>query len=527
MAASDGDQWADHDETMELTLRQSHRANEVDEDDADLLTGKVIRRNNSKVSKLFDHVVPSSLRTGYTNRRAVPSTRRRLRCCNRALIRLFVNLAYTVLAIVISALIVAGVLFPSYTALPPHYEQLREQATSSSEAGSGNPNQQKVFIASSLYDPKGELAGGRWAQSVLQLIHLLGPENSYLSIYENDSGEPGRQALDQLRDATTCNHTLIYEDHLAPEDLPRVTLVGGERRVKRIAYLSEVRNKALQPLETLEQAYDKVLYLNDVYFDPLDVIQLLFSTNQDNYRAACAVDFINAFKFYDTFATRDLGGYRMGLPFFPWFAYGGDSRSHEDVVAGKDAVRVRSCWGGMVAFDGSFFQTGMNRAPPMTAGEISPSNLTAPYRFRAEQDTYWEASECCLIHADIQSPDRDQPGIYLNPFVRVSYDYTSFSWLKFTRRFESLYTPVHFLLDIVMGFPKVNPRQKNEPWTEVEQNVWIPDESLQDGGSVHKVKRLADHATFCGHRALAVMKDHFEGDLGVDNWEAMPVPSGF
>ena len=74
------------------------------------------------------------------------------------------------------------------------------------------------------------------------------------------------------------------------------------------------------------------------------------------YRAACGVDFINPVKFYDTYATRDLEGYSMGLSFYPRFTDAGKAKSQRDVLEQKDAVRVRSCWGGIVAFDEKYFQ---------------------------------------------------------------------------------------------------------------------------------------------------------------------------
>lgn len=107
--------------------------------------------------------------------------------------------------------------------------------------------------------------------------------------------------------------------------MPKVTLPDGTERIKRIAYSAEVRNQALQPLEESDIVYDKILFRDDVLFDPIDAAQLLFSTNVNehghgkaSYHAACAVDFINPFMFYDTFATRDIEGYSMSVPFFPW-----------------------------------------------------------------------------------------------------------------------------------------------------------------------------------------------------------------
>ena len=142
-------------------------------------------------------------------------------------------------------------------------------------------------------------------------------------------------------------------------------------------------------------AFDKLLFINDVIFDPIEAAQLLFSTNMDstgrtNYGAACAVDFINPFKFYDRFATRDLDGYNMGIPFFPWFTAAGTATSRSDAIAGSDAVRVRSCWGGMAAFEAKWFQElqpirslRRNKSKPPTS-----LNTTA-LSFRYEKDTFW------------------------------------------------------------------------------------------------------------------------------------------
>ena len=500
--------------------------------------------SNSSISTLTDNDHLASLLTG----QQVPArtSPRRLRkwckqglrgirpnrsrgCSRRTHLRNFVCVSYSFFTLIVLLSVIAFTFFPSYTHLPPHYAALRDRAKNSEGPGAGNPQQQKVFIAASLSDPEGRLASGAWANNVLQLIHLLGPENTYLSIYENDSGADGKAALTNLRDRVPCQHSLQYDDHLGLEGLPQVTVPDGSKRVKRIAYLAEVRNRALTPLNTAHILYDKVLYLNDVVFDPIDALQLLFSTNQNafgqaDYRAACAVDFINPWKFYDTFATRDAGGYRMGVPFFPWFAHSGDSRSHADVVANKDAVRVRSCWGGMVAYDARFFQPQPEAAfVPETAASESPSNITGPYRFRAESDMFWDASECCLIQADIQSPDVDNTGIYMNPYVRVAYGSKTLAWLWFTRRFERLYPPIHFLVDIMVSMPSYNPRREERAWDTVGETIWVPDPSSPFGGSFQNVTRTASHSGFCGRPKLPVMKERIEP--GEKYYEFVPIPS--
>lgn len=446
----------------------------------------------------------------------------------RFILRKLTVISYFSVVLFIISVTLVSALFPSYTRLPPHYEHLAKRVSESLTPGRGNPRQEKVFIAASLFDPAGTLIAGPWADNVLQLIHLIGPENVYLSMYVNDAGFEAQHALAQLDQRTTCKHSLVLERNLKLDGLPVVKVANGTIMVKRITYLAEVRNKALQPLDTEEVMYDKVLYLNDVFFEPMDALQLLFSTNVNaqgvpDYRAACAVDFISPFKFYDTFATRDLGGWGMGVPFFPWFAYGGDSRSHSDVIRGKDAVRVRACWGGMVSFDARFLQRqASSNAVPATAADGGPENVIAPFRFRAERDLYWDASECCLIHADIQSPAGD-PGIYMNLFIRCAYDARTLSWLWFTRRFERLYLPIHFMIDVLASLPRHNQRRAEEPWQQVQEEVWVPDESSLTGGTFKTSSRIANHAGFCGRRKLAVMKSHFIP--GEPNYEFISIPN--
>ncbi|OJJ66255.1 hypothetical protein ASPBRDRAFT_138315 [Aspergillus brasiliensis CBS 101740] len=427
-----------------------------------------------------------------------------------------------IIGFLILLIALTGMLWPSYTHLPPHYQLLRQQVSRSGITGRGNPRNETVFIAAILYDPEGKLASGRWGHDLLHLVDLLGDENVFLSIYENESGDKGLAALRHLEDQLPCNSSIQIELDLDLSTFPTVTVPGGGQRVKRTDYLAEMRNRALRPLdEHPEMTYDKILYLNDVIFDPIDVLHLLFSTNSDEtgvaqYRAACAVDFINAFKFYDTYATRDLEGYGIGLQFFPWFTSAGSGASRRDVLREKDAVRVRSCWGGMVAFDARYFQRHDN-----------------PVRFRADPDLFYDGSECCIIHADIQdAPLRDSKtadtGIYMNPFVRVAYDERSHSWLWFTRRFEKLYPLVHNVVNHLAGLPRYNPRRSEIPGQVVKDTLWVPDATDARGGAFREVERVAGNDGFCadgfgGYRGLSVIVE--DRQPGQDGWEEIPMPS--
>ncbi|KAF4624682.1 hypothetical protein G7Y89_g13486 [Cudoniella acicularis] len=210
------------------------------------------------------------------------------------------------------------------------------------------PEGETVFLAANIID--GGLITGAWGKSVVDFVELIGKERVFVSIY----GGP-TEALKKLETMLPCEKKLVSEDQ-HPLDLgaiPRTKLPTGESRIKRIAYLAEVRNKALEPLDEMKgRRFDKVLFINDVFFDAKDAARLLWGTNLNKdgesvYKAACGVDFVKWWKFYDTFATRDAEGYSLGIPIFPWFANVGEARSRKDLLEGRDNVRVKSCWGGM------------------------------------------------------------------------------------------------------------------------------------------------------------------------------------
>lgn len=460
---------------------------------------------------------------------------RRGPCCGRLTSRRVFVILRALTGIILLLAILAAVFRPSYTRLPQHYEKLKKTALTSNKPGRINPRNETIFIAASIYDHGGHLARGDWGNGLIDLIDLLGPDNVFLSVYENDvANEQALFALGDLEKRVKCNRSMVFEPHFVTDRLPHITLPNGKKRIKRTEYLAEIRNRALRPLNKMSDTrFDKLLFLNDVVYDPIEAAQLIFSTNVDEngiaqYRAACSVDFINPFKFYDTFATRDLEGYSMGLPFFPWFSGAGNAESRNDVLDEKDAVRVRSCWGGMVSFDAKYFQAPKGGDSPEQQQDLDlpPGSGNSVAKFRAEKDLYWDASECCLIHADIQSPPTEESretGIYMNPFVRVAYHPDTLKWLHTTRRFERLYSVMHGILNHLVGLPWFNPRRVENSGEIVDETVWFPDPKISGGGSFQSVKRVASNSGFCGRRGLqALIKDPKPGQK---NWETLPVPA--
>ncbi|KAE9969472.1 hypothetical protein EG328_006835 [Venturia inaequalis] len=466
------------------------------------------------------------------------------------------------------------ILRPSYLRRPAHYSGKNEKG-------------EKVFIAANIVDE--ELIKGEWGKRVAQLVNLLGKDNVYLSVYENDSGQKTKDALQGLKARVECNSSIV-SGHIDLEHFPSIQILPNERRIKRIEYLSEVRNKAIEPLTSGSTGmhFDKILFINDVIFSPKDAVDLLFSTNigsdgKTQYRAACAMDFINAFKFYDTFASRDAEGYGIGVPFYPWFTGAGSGTSRKDVLQHRDAVRVKSCWGGMVAFEAKWFQG--QHSPPYPNNEKDqdsgweevwedmvdePKPIEnrsesenevgmAPLTFRASQELFWESSECCLIHADLAAmaaldsktskPTQDfDSGIYMNPYIRVAYSSESFAWLEFTRRFESLYTVPQSFVNWLASRPPFQPRRTANPGDVVEHREWLYDgpeykheeaDDLEERGAsrgrdlIAKIQQNGHWTTkktkampggFCGGRQLLVLKKSWQP--GERMWEKISAPPG-
>jgi hypothetical protein len=326
-----------------------------------------------------------------------------------------------------------------------------------------------------------------------------------------------------------------------------MVLPNGQPRVKRMTYLSDVRNHLLLPLGGSKSSsedfrgnytstqFDRILFLNDIYYKPVDALHLLFSTNIDastgatDYDVACAADFVSAVMFYDSFVVRDYEGYGIGVMFFPWFANKGSAVSRNDVLAEKDAVRVKSCWGGMVSFAAAPFQ------------QRDESKLPT-LRFRHESELYWEASECCLIHADLEARKESGFKIFLNPYIRVAYDAHSWSWMPFTQRIERTFKILQYVVSAI-GYPEYNPRRLDVAGEISSQKRWVYGENSLNGeamrnqsvdilskdlsGSWQMTEEIAKPGGFCGQRRLFVMKPDLKtaNKKGRGkNWEKGPFP---
>jgi hypothetical protein len=103
--------------------------------------------------------------------------------------RLFIRGLFYFIVISSVLLLATPIFRPSYSTRPSHY------------SGS-NPRNERVFIAANIVDE--DLIRGPWGKALLGLIDAIGPDNVFLSIYENDSGPGVKDALRQLEAKVKC-----------------------------------------------------------------------------------------------------------------------------------------------------------------------------------------------------------------------------------------------------------------------------------------------------------------------------------
>ncbi|ORY63897.1 cryptococcal mannosyltransferase 1-domain-containing protein [Pseudomassariella vexata] len=456
---------------------------------------------------------------------------------------------HPILTIVKNALLFICALFigtpifaPSYTRPPPHYRELIVRCDgAAAEPGCANPFKEKVYISVSLYDKGGHLASGTWGKALEEVIHLIGENNVFLSIYENDSGPEGASALAALEEKLRCKHKIVSEPHVPVSDFPTVRMPDGSDRVKRLSYLSEMRNRALRPIDTYDPdvgTFDKILFLNDVAFRPVDAMQLLFSTNlgldgKTHYLSVCGLDYNNPFLFYDLYAQRDAEGFSNGLPIFPIFSNAGHGISRAAMMAQSDAVPVTACWGGIVAMQAKYVQN-MNQSLPdpdfQSIGShvidpASPRNVTSPVRFRYEPEIFFDACECCLFLADVaqvaRKEDAKEVGTYVNPYVRVAYDESVLGWIPWVQRWERLFSVPQAILTYVLNLPTHNPHRTVEEQDGFMEEVWV---GKGDKGHWELVQREARNGLLCGVREMQLISEGVRG--GDVNWENTVMPPG-
>lgn len=125
------------------------------------------------------------------------------------------------------------------------------------------PTNEKFYIASLLHNSEHILP--HYQKSLVRLVRELGPENVFVSIYENDSIDNTPAILRGL-DAKLKRMG-------AQTNIVTTTQPSEIRKKERIERLSLYRNLAMEPLNTVAfggingQPFSKVIWINDILFE--------------------------------------------------------------------------------------------------------------------------------------------------------------------------------------------------------------------------------------------------------------------
>lgn len=149
---------------------------------------------------------------------------------------------------------------------------------SSSSALESYDRSQRIYIASIHWNNEAILRSS-WNEAVVNLVKYLGPAQVYISVYESGSWDDSKGALrllDSRLEELGVNKTIIlngktHADELAqvPSSTGWIDTSRGQKELRRIPYLSKLRNISLKPLADLAVdniKFDKILFLNDVVF---------------------------------------------------------------------------------------------------------------------------------------------------------------------------------------------------------------------------------------------------------------------
>ncbi|OLY81460.1 Alpha-1,3-mannosyltransferase CMT1 [Smittium mucronatum] len=132
-------------------------------------------------------------------------------------------------------------------------------------------SKRKYFFSMNLFNNEEVIP--HLIQELLLVIKFLGAKNVFLSIYENGSNDQTKEMLGNLK---TYLKSMDVRNNIVVDDEPR------PKSYHRIDYLASVRNKALAPLWTDEKKgllYDKVVFMNDVYFCRNDILELIYQSD--------------------------------------------------------------------------------------------------------------------------------------------------------------------------------------------------------------------------------------------------------
>ncbi|KAJ3039909.1 capsular associated protein [Rhizophlyctis rosea] len=259
------------------------------------------------------------------------------------------------------------------------------------------------YIALNLHN-SAHLAPGIFTQ-LLRLMHHLGPQNVFISIFESASTDRTGELL-HLFDA-------ILTIFSVPHNITMGTSPPRES-TNRIVRLAEIRNNALATLyaETNKQKWSHVLFINDIVFCAEDALELIHQGVGQDADITCGLDYQWPWYlrqqglppvFYDMWVSRNI----EGAPFQP--------TSNTSLIPNDPLslprinhtlpFQAQCCWNGITLL----------RSTPFTL----PTQNATHFRAGTDTETDCPASECSLLCNDFQNAGYAR--VLVVPGVRVAY----------------------------------------------------------------------------------------------------------
>ncbi|KAG0695010.1 glycosyltransferase family 69 protein [Suillus ampliporus] len=325
------------------------------------------------------------------------------------------------------------VLFCASTWVGLHYEQPGDvryrhsiQSAVENPRRQGYGKQEKIFIAAMFYN--NEQVIPYWHNSLIKVIHYLGPDNVFVSILESHSTDSSPQlleALDADLDLLGVSRRILTRD----KAVSKPGNMGGNNRIE---FLAATRNRVLEPL--MAGGYDKVVFSNDIFIEPESFVELL-ETNGGDYDVACGLDF-GHFGAYDMWVLRDRQA-KLASAIWPYFFDEGDYHAMQE----DSPVPVFTCWNGITVFAADPLlpialrsnRTLSNDHLPYELPSTHPATqdtsmrgpspaLTPPIKFRASAPGECFSSESFLLPYDLRRQFNLQR-MYVNPRVINAYQW--------------------------------------------------------------------------------------------------------
>lgn len=243
--------------------------------------------------------------------------------------------------------------------------------------------------------------------SIVQSIRFLGPKRCSLSVVEGRSTDGTYEIVSALRSELTAMGATFY---MSTSDID-----PKEGTQDRIAGLAFLRNLALAPMMVEKAKYSSnalVVFLNDVYLCPHDILELILQHTVQNASMTCGMDWSNGGSiFYDIWVARSIVGetfWQIAQDGYWTFAHNlfWADRETKAKYEAQQPFPVYSCWNGGAVIS----------AMPIMNRQI---------QFRRNDES---TGECYMGEATLFSKDLWRLGlgrIQVVPTVNVGYENTT------------------------------------------------------------------------------------------------------